>query len=88
MPSEKEWASMSKAERAAYADTSGGPGGSFSGKSYPEYGHEAKAAKAYHANEPMENVLSHLNKGWEEHDKMMNKKGYKNLAHKQSSKSK
>lgn len=37
MPTEKEWASMSKKERAAYADA-GAPGGTFSGKDYPEYG--------------------------------------------------
>lgn len=68
MPTDKEWAKMSKAERAAYADTSGGPGGSFSGRSYPEYGHMSSKTdngKGYKSlSHKLAKAQAKLDKGW------------------------
>jgi hypothetical protein len=86
MPTPKEWAKMSKAERAAYADTSGGPGGSFSGRTYPEYGYvhykdvPHEESPDFVSDEEMTKDLA------SRHPKRY--KGYSNLHDKQSRKDK
>ena len=48
--------------------------------------YEKKAAAAFYANKPMDEVQAHLNRGWTAHEEKMaktdNGKGFKSLKHK------
>ena len=68
-----EWAEKHDAEVHAQRDLEG-----------TDY--EKKAAAAFYANKPMDEVQAHLNRGWTAHEEKMaktdNGKGFKSLKHK------